>query len=133
MTLAELYEEQGNLEKAVEQYQLAADMFSGEVSKPLYVPFCFWIKNTNRFQMTATYKVSPKFPSFFWRVLTLMHNYVIRGLTPLIMNKVVKQWVNWSEKRWIFSRFRHWTVNDVRRWNHAVRWKHCGLWMSSIK
>ena len=30
MTLAELYEEQGNLEKAVEQFQLAADMFSGE-------------------------------------------------------------------------------------------------------
>lgn len=31
VTLAELYEEQGNLEKAVEQYQIAADMFSGEV------------------------------------------------------------------------------------------------------
>lgn len=37
MTLAELYEEQGDLEKAVEQYQEAADMFSGEVSIILHL------------------------------------------------------------------------------------------------
>ncbi|KAG8187280.1 hypothetical protein JTE90_019169 [Oedothorax gibbosus] len=30
MTLAELYEEQGNLQRAVDEYQKAADMFSGE-------------------------------------------------------------------------------------------------------
>lgn len=31
MTLAELYEEQGNLQRAIDEYQKAADMFSAEV------------------------------------------------------------------------------------------------------